>query len=462
MGTTAGPRSRATAPTFILACAFAALATLLALGAARAEPAAAEGTGERRLALVLGTGAYDSVSSLANPVRDATAIASKLEGLGFDVHRGLDLDLAELRRTVASFTAAAQDADTVLVYFSGHAFQLRGLNYLVPSDAKLETKASIATETMRLDTLLGDLQGGGRQVLAFLDACRNNPLPPSRRSGDGLAQVETGKGVFVAFATSPGRVSYDGRGEHSPFTQGLLDHIGAAGQSVSDMMISVRNSVEAHTLHQQTPWDQSSLQRQVYLAEPADERPVLTAAVAPTRTDAILSTPRTLDLSPEAAPDAAPKPDADAAGSEIASLGPVSGLSPWAPDAGTTGADEPSGGEVIVVPDVLPGVLEGEDLVFAVQEELKRVGCYRSTVDGIWGKGSRTAAARYLESKKVSASAAEPTDFLLGALKGETGEVCVPPPPPPPPRRTAPARTNKPTATVRRSRPSAARPNRSR
>ena len=444
-----------------LACAVMLLA-LLAPIEARAE--IVEG---RRVALVVGNGAYEHVEALANPINDSTALAERLRKLEFEVFDGRDLSLSAMRRLVDRFVKEAQTADTAVVYYSGHAFQMRGLNYLVPTDAKLETKAAIAVETMRLDTLLSDLEGLGRQVLAFLDACRNNPLPPGQRRGDGLAQVQTGRDVFVAFATSPGNVSYDGRGKHSPFTQGLVDHLGTPGQSVSDMMIEVRNSVEAHTLHKQTPWDQSSLRRQVYF-NPDDGDVVQLASLGTTsvsRDDAILSTPRTMGpivapvtgaVNPDAGdaqPDepnpveATASPAEETPAPEIASLDtPIDPLG-----SVTSGATNPI---IVTVPDLVPGVLEGEELVFAVQEELKRIGCYRSTVDGIWGRGSRAAAANYLKTKKVNADAAEPTDFLLQALKAEKGEICAPPPPP---KRITPRRT-RPEATVNRAPSRKARP----
>ena len=43
-----------------------------------------------------------------------------------------------------------------------------------------------------------------------------------------------------------------------------------------------------------------------------------------------------------------------------------------------------------------------EDLVaVAIQEELQRMNCYRSTIDGVWGGGSRRAAAEYFRTRGV-------------------------------------------------------------
>jgi uncharacterized caspase-like protein len=51
---------------------------LLALGASLAHA-------EKRVALVIGNGAYANVGALPNPVRDAEAVEALLRGAGFDV-----------------------------------------------------------------------------------------------------------------------------------------------------------------------------------------------------------------------------------------------------------------------------------------------------------------------------------------------------------------------------------------
>ncbi|TIT82561.1 MAG: caspase family protein, partial [Mesorhizobium sp.] len=86
-------------------------------------------------------------------------------------------------------------------------------------------------------------------------------------TADGLAQVEVGENIFVAFATQPGNTTVDGAGDNSPFTTALLQNIEIPGLSISDMMIRVRNETEALTLGRQVPWDQSNLREQFYFTE---------------------------------------------------------------------------------------------------------------------------------------------------------------------------------------------------
>lgn len=235
--------------------------------------------GAGRLALVVGNSNYKNIPDLKNPERDAALISSTLRGLGFDVVEKTDLDRNGFEAAVSETLEKAAGKNAVLFYFAGHGFQLAGRNYLVPTDASLTDKSRIPEETLSLDELIGRLQSRDRQTLLLLDACRNNPLPQSSRealSSDGLAQIETGSGTFVAFATQPGNITNDGAGDNSPFSVALAEHMPTEGISISDMMIRVRNTVEETTLERQTPWDQSSLRSQFYFNPLEEDSDALT------------------------------------------------------------------------------------------------------------------------------------------------------------------------------------------
>ena len=229
-----------------------------------------------RLAFIVGNAEYDAAPDLANPVNDATAVADALTRLGFKVTLLSNAGGDTLWTEIDKFVTEAEGAESALFYYSGHAFQMSGVNYLVPVSAKLESREGVKAETWSLDRIIARLQSRNRQTLIFLDACRNDPLPASVRgsgaASDGLARVQTGVGTFVAFSTGPGGVSADGvQGAlNSPFTSALLSHIETEGISISDMMIEVRNDVENATARKQVPWDQSSLREQFYFVPPVE------------------------------------------------------------------------------------------------------------------------------------------------------------------------------------------------
>src|SRR5271157_413670 len=256
-------RGRALA-VFLLAVALA----LLSL------PALADG----RFALVIGNGAYKDIPALANPPSDARDVAAALKSLGFEVTLGIDLDQAAMQRTIAEFAAESADADVSLLYYAGHGVQLAGRNYLIPVGAQLHTVDDIAKRTIPLDPVLAELGKGKGSHLVFLDACRNNPFAGAGVTlpSAGLARVGKLPGFFIAFATQPDNVAFDGGGRNSPFATALLGHLATPGADICSMMIAVRNDVFAATGGQQIPADESLLTRQFYFAGNAAEEPLET------------------------------------------------------------------------------------------------------------------------------------------------------------------------------------------
>src|SRR5271165_3943053 len=58
------------------------------------------GPGERRVALVIGNGAYPADGRLPNPVNDAAAVAGALSRLGFEVFEQHDLGVRQMQRVL--------------------------------------------------------------------------------------------------------------------------------------------------------------------------------------------------------------------------------------------------------------------------------------------------------------------------------------------------------------------------
>ena len=212
-----------------------------------------------RYALVIGNGHYAYVEPLPNAVRDATAMADALEALDFTVFEGIDLTAEAFARLIDAFEESVAEADTIVLYYAGHGFQIGGRHRLTPVDAVLRDRSRIDAETLVLEEVVARLHRPGRRTIAFIDACRNDPLPPGARTGAVAGPpIRSGDGAFIAFATQPGTVSYDGAGTSSPFSQALLAHIGTPRLSLSGVMAQVRHDVSARTAGRQVPWHASS------------------------------------------------------------------------------------------------------------------------------------------------------------------------------------------------------------
>jgi Caspase domain len=230
---------------------------------------------EKRVALIIGNAAYVHAGALANPANDAGDMAAALKELGFDVLLGLDLDKRAFDRKVRDFARALVAADAAVFFYAGHGLQVGGRNYLVPVDAELASERDLDFEAVALDFVLKqmELEREGKTNIVFLDACRDNPLARnlartmgtrSASVGRGLAQVQTGVGTFIAYATQPGNVALDGQGRNSPFTAALAKGVKDPGRNLTAVMIDVRREVLAATSGKQVPWDHSALTGDFY------------------------------------------------------------------------------------------------------------------------------------------------------------------------------------------------------
>jgi hypothetical protein len=241
------------------------LARLLAIFASLLLLTAATGKGGR-VALVIGNGDYAAAGTLANPVNDAEDIAAKLRAMGFTVVDGYNLDKRDLEQKIGEFADALDGADAGLFYYAGHGIAVDGHNYIVPTDAHLDIPAKLKLEALPIDDVLDLMSQQAKTSILILDDCSNNPFSRSLggvsktrgvASAGGLAQLDAARGSFIAFSTAPGAVAMDGTGRNSPFAAALLKHIGDPGQSINDMMISVRRDVVDETKDFQNPmaWD---------------------------------------------------------------------------------------------------------------------------------------------------------------------------------------------------------------
>ena len=245
----------------------------------------------RRVALVIGIGAYQTVPQLANPVRDGKAIAQTLRALAFEVDELYDPDARSLIRGIRDFGIKAQRSDVALVYYAGHGVQVSHENYLIPADARLERERDLLYEAVSLELLLGEVSQTSKLGIVLLDACRNNPfvdrisrsLPPTSRgiTTSGLARVDNvPRNTLVAMSTRADEVAEDGAGDHSPFAAALLANFATPGLELSLFFRTVRDAVLKNTAGRQEPYVFSSMGADPFYFKPLPPKrpPVVEAA----------------------------------------------------------------------------------------------------------------------------------------------------------------------------------------
>ena len=247
---------------------------------------------------MVGNGAYKNVAALPNPAIDAKSMAKLLRNVGFDVVEGSNLTRDKMTEKLLDFGKKAEGADVALFFYAGHGIAVNGTNYLLPVDADLKSEMDVKLgAAINVDLTLEQTMGDAKVKLVFLDACRDNPFAAKIRSAKatrsvnvqtGLAEMKSGEGTLIAFATGPGQTALDGEaGTNSPFTRALMANIASPGVEIQQAMTKVRAQVNEETSKGQLPWGHTNLIGSVYLnpapaaaAAEAPNTPVVAAAPA--------------------------------------------------------------------------------------------------------------------------------------------------------------------------------------
>jgi hypothetical protein len=253
---------------------------------------------DRRVAFVVGNGTYKNVSPLPNPPIDAKSMAAVLRNVGFEVVEGTNLTRDKMTERLLEFGKKAQGADVAVFFYAGHGIAINGTNYLLPIDADIKSEMDVKLgAAINIDLTLDQTMNDAKVKLVFLDACRDNPFAAKIKSNSatrsvsvqsGLAEMKSGEGTLIAFATGPGQTALDGQeGTNSPFTRALMANIATPGVEIQQAMTKVRAQVNEETNKGQLPWGHTNLIGSVYL-NPVTA-PTANAA-APATTGAIAAT----------------------------------------------------------------------------------------------------------------------------------------------------------------------------
>jgi uncharacterized caspase-like protein len=234
-------------------------------------PFIAEAEDTARFALLIGNQAYDSsVGTLKNPHKDIAIVGQALTKLGFQVLSPIkdakrSVILGGVRELVRRLNTAGSGA-IGFIYYSGHgaAEKDTNTNYLIPVDATQPGTSTFWDESLKLDDVLKllDRAPSAAKFVVF-DACRNELQLPSKDTSKGLLTVAEQHGMFIAYASAPGRTASD-RGEKSgPYAAALelakpgLDHL--------NLFQNVKEVVLASTSGAQQPWESNGLAQRMYL-----------------------------------------------------------------------------------------------------------------------------------------------------------------------------------------------------
>lgn len=226
----------------------------------------------RRVALVVGNGAYANVPPLAGAPTDAQLVADQLTALGFVVTVVLDADRDRFEEELRTFSTQLRGASAGLFYYAGHGVELGGTNYLLPVDVELRVPDDLAVRGIHAQEVQRVLEESVVPVAVIvLDACRNNPFSggggglAASFASDGLARMGDAS-VLFAFSAAPGTVAQDL--EHV-YAGPLATHLAQPCRGILDDLVEVHEDVVEKTQRRQEPWVSGTLSASIRDFQPA-------------------------------------------------------------------------------------------------------------------------------------------------------------------------------------------------
>ncbi len=269
----------------------------------------AQAQSDKRVALVIGVQSYTSVPPLKNSLNDARDLSRELKAKGFKVIELYDPKTKkDMQNSIRKYYDLIHDKPLTegLFYYSGHAMQVDGVNYIMPATANPVLKADLDDQCLKMDFFLEVFaQAGNSLNIIIMDACRNNPFRGFTRSADqGLSQIYPPKGSYVVYATSPGSVASDGEGRNGLFTSKLLKYMNEPDLNLEQVFKLVAREVQYESGDRQLPWINSSYTGDFYFNKPtqglsaigtdikrSEKNDVATRSGTPGNTNKVISPP---------------------------------------------------------------------------------------------------------------------------------------------------------------------------
>ena len=208
-----------------------------------------------RKALVIGNDNYKYANKLDNARQDANSMASELKSFGYEVTLLLDQSQKDMQAALRDFRGKVNEGDEVLFYFSGHAVELDGKNYLTPIDTLGINPDQLADDSIDLKrSVLDPLTNKKvKLTLALIDACRDNPFlkTSSTRSttrSRGLAPTTPATGQLIVYSAGSGQTALDRLGpkddnKNGIFTRVLLTEMRKTNLPIHIVIRNVRSEV---------------------------------------------------------------------------------------------------------------------------------------------------------------------------------------------------------------------------
>lgn len=179
----------------------------------------------KKVALLIGNNKYlEPQYFLKNTKNDVSDVGNALKGLGFEVTILTDLPKKSFENSILEYTKKLTEAEIGFFYYSGHGFEENGENYMVPSDAGLNSQNADFT-CVDLNFLFTNLEKAGNENnIIVLDACRSNLQSNDKKIKlKGFTTPNPPNGTLVVYGTKIGKTAIENQSSRNgAFTESLL------------------------------------------------------------------------------------------------------------------------------------------------------------------------------------------------------------------------------------------------
>ncbi len=223
---------------------------------------------EPRNALVIGNADYKVFKKLKNPIKDSADIRDLLKKLGFKVIYITNGNKKLMKKAIRRFYEKIKNGGVGLFYYAGQGVEVDFKNYLIPVEADIKEVEDVDSEAIHLSDVTQRMtKARNRANIIILDASRSNPF--YRGGKDGLAGIRNTKGIYIAYATEPGKPAREGvGGRNGLFTKYLKKFISKRGLTIDQVFNKVRKSVHKASNGTQLPYTSSGMLGGFYFSLP--------------------------------------------------------------------------------------------------------------------------------------------------------------------------------------------------
>ncbi|CAF1382700.1 unnamed protein product [Adineta steineri] len=217
-------------------------------------------------ALVIGNDDYGGKNQLHSCVYDAKMMTHSLHSIGFNVQREINLRSNEMLSISRQFAQSIRPGAIVVFYFSGHAGEFNGENYLYALDLT----------TVNAQNLLKEMHRNKPRVVIFILDCCRSPISSldSRAFGlDGRSRLRNGlvpmagpPSTIIAFSSAAGEPSVAAKaGQNSKYTKYLLRYIRTPNMDIDIVLKQAAVDVQRASINGQIPYLYSNCNERICL-----------------------------------------------------------------------------------------------------------------------------------------------------------------------------------------------------